>query len=146
MLDIFGGTKKQRLLLSVELRWSVILAAAPCCCSVAKSCLTLCNFVDYNTPTSSVLYCLPDFAQIHVHWMGDANLLILCCPLLLLPSFFPSIRVLSNESVLCIRCLKYWSFSNSSSNKYSEFISFRIDWFEPLAAQGTSLTIPVIRE
>src|SRR5574338_318328 len=65
------------------------------------------------------------------------NHLILC--LLLLPSVFPSIRVFSNESVLCIRWLKYWSFSFSinPSNEYSGLISFRIDWFDLLAVQGT---------
>ena len=67
--------------------------------------------------------------------------LILCCPLLLLPSVFPSIRVFSNESVLCIRWLKYWSFSISPSNEYSGLISFRIDWFDLLAVQGTLKTL-----
>ena len=67
------------------------------------------------------------------------NHLILCCPLLLLPSIFPSIRVFSNESVLCIRWPKYWrfSFSISPSNEYSGLISFRMDWFDLLAAWGT---------
>ena len=63
--------------------------------------------------------------------------LILCCPLLLLPSIFPSIRVFSNESVLCIRWPKYWSFSISPSNEYSGLISFRMDWLDLLAVQGT---------
>ena len=68
-----------------------------------------------------------------------SNHLILCCPLLLLPSIFPSIRVFSNESVLCIRWPKYWSFSFSisPSNEYSGLISFRIDWFDLLTVQGT---------
>ena len=66
-----------------------------------------------------------------------SNHLILCGPLLLLPSIFPSIRVLSNESVLCIRWPKYWSFSFSLSNEYSGLISFRIDWFDLFAVQGT---------
>ena len=63
----------------------------------------------------------------------------LCHPLLLLPSIFPSIRVFSNKSVLCIRWPKYWSFtfSLSPSNEYSRLISFRIDWFDLLAVQGT---------
>ena len=67
------------------------------------------------------------------------NHLILCCPLLLLPSVFPSIRVFSNESVLRIRWPKYWSFSFniSPSNEYSGLISFRIDWFDLLDVQGT---------
>ena len=65
------------------------------------------------------------------------NHLILCRPLLLLPSIFPSIRVFSNEQVLCIRWPKYWSFSFSLSNEYSGLISFRIDWFDLFAVQGT---------
>ena len=67
------------------------------------------------------------------------NYLILCRPLLLLPSIFPSIRVFSNESVLRIRWPKYWNFSLSisPSNEYSGMISFRIDWFDLLAVQGT---------
>ena len=66
-----------------------------------------------------------------------SNHLILCRPLLLLPSIFPSIRVFSNESVLRIRWSKYWSFSISPSNEYSGLISFRIDWFDLLEVQGT---------
>ena len=67
------------------------------------------------------------------------NHLILCCPLLFLPSIFPSIRVFPNESVLCIRWSKYWSFSFSvsSSSEYSGLISFRMDWLDLLAVQGT---------
>ena len=65
-----------------------------------------------------------------------SNHLILCHPLLLLPSIFPSIRVFSSESVLCIRWPNYWSFSISPFNKYSGLISFRIDWFDLLAVQG----------
>ena len=63
--------------------------------------------------------------------------LILYRPRFLLPSIFPSIRVFSNESVLCIRWLKYWSFSISPSNEYSGLISFRMDWVDLLAVQGT---------
>ena len=66
-----------------------------------------------------------------------SNHLILCCHPLLLPSIFPSIRVFSNESVFHIRWPKYWSFSISSSNEYAGLISFRIDWFDLLALQGT---------
>ena len=69
--------------------------------------------------------------------------LILCRPLLLLPSIFPSIRVFSNESVLCIRWPKYWSFSFSisSSNEYSGLISFRMNWLDILVVQGTLKTL-----
>ena len=71
-------------------------------------------------------------------WVMPSNLLILCLPLLLLLSTFPSMRVFSNESVLCIRWPKYWSFSFSisPSNEYSGLISFRMDWFDLLAVQG----------
>ena len=67
-----------------------------------------------------------------------SNHLILCCPLLLLPSIFPSNRVFSHESALCIKWPKYWrfSFSVSPANEYSGLISFRIDWLDLLAAQG----------
>ena len=66
-----------------------------------------------------------------------SNHLILCCPLLLLPSIFPNIRVFSNESVLRIRCPKYWSFSISPPNEYSWLISYRMNWFDLLAVQMT---------
>ena len=68
-----------------------------------------------------------------------SNHLILCCPLLLLPSIFPNIRVFSNESALCIRWPKYWSFSFniSPSNEHPGLISFRMDWLDFLAVQGT---------
>ena len=66
-----------------------------------------------------------------------SSYLILCRPLLLLPSIFPSVRVFLNESALCIRWPKYWSFSISPSNEYSGLISFRIDWFDLLAVQGS---------
>ena len=71
--------------------------------------------------------------------MIPSNHLVLCCPLLLLPSIFPSIRVFSNDSILHIRWPKYWSFSYSisPSNKYSGLMSFRMDWFDLLAVQGT---------
>ena len=73
-----------------------------------------------------------------------SNHLILCHPFLLLPSIFPSIRLFSNESVLCIRWPKYWSFSVSisPSNEYSGLISFRVDWLDLLAIQGTLKSPP----
>ena len=82
---------------------------------------------------------LLEFAQIQVHQITDVIYLILCHFLLLLPSIFLSIRVFSNESALCIRWPRYWSFSFriSHSNEYSGLISFRTDWFDLLAVQGT---------
>ena len=76
---------------------------------------------------------------ISIESVIPSNHLVLGRPLLLLPSSFPSIRVFSNESVLCIRWPKYWifSFSISLSNEYSGLISFRIDWFDPLTVKGT---------
>ena len=83
-----------------------------------------------------VLHNLTELAQTHVHWVSNA---IQPSRPLLLPSIFPSIRVFSNELVLHIRWPKYWSFSVgiSPSNGYSGLISFRIDWFDLLAGQGT---------
>ena len=74
-----------------------------------------------------------------------SNHLILCRPLLLLPSIFPSIRVFSSESVLQIRWPEYWSFSNSPSSEYSVLISFTIAWFDLLAVQGTLESSPATR-
>ena len=108
------------------------------CCSVAKSCLTLCGLMDCSTPGSSVLQYFPEFAQImSIEAMMLSNHFILCHPLLLSASIFLSIRVLSRESDLCIRWPKYWSFSISPSSEYSGLTSFRTDQFAFLADQGT---------
>ena len=88
-------------------------------------------------PKTSLSITIQEFAQTHAESVMPANHLILCRPLLLLPSIFPSVRVFSNESVLSLRWPEYWSFSISPSNEYSGLISFRIDWFDLLAAQGT---------
>ena len=74
---------------------------------------------------------------VSIELVIPSNHLILCRPLLLLPSVFSSIRVFSNESALLIRWLKYWNFSFSPSNEYSGSISLNIDWFDLLAVQGT---------
>ena len=111
-----------------------------CCCSAAQSCLTLCNPMDCSTPGLPVHHYLPQSLKpMSIESVMPSNHLILCRTLLLLPSIFPSIRVFSNESVLRIRRPKYWSFSFniSPSNAYSGLISFRIDWFDLLAVQGT---------
>ena len=91
---------------------------------------------------------LPELAQTHVHRIVmPSNHLIFCCPLLFLPSIFPSIRVFSNESVLRMRWSKYWSFgfSISPSNEYSGLISFRMDWLDLLAVQGTLKSPPTLQ-
>ena len=91
-------------------------------------------------PGPPVHHQLKAFIQTHIHQVVmPSNHLIVCRPLLLLPSIFPSIRVFSSESVLHIWWLKYWSFSLSisPSNEYSGLISFRMDWLDLLAIQGT---------
>ena len=108
-----------------------------CCCSVAQSSPTLHDLMDCSMTGIPVLHHLSELAQIHVHWVSDAKKLILYRPLILLPSIFPSIRVLSNESALHIRWPKYWSFSISPSNECSGLISFRMDWLHLLGVQGT---------
>ena len=82
--------------------------------------------------------------SISIELVMPSNQLILCCPLLLLPSIFPSIGVFSNEMALRITWPKYWSFSFniSPSNEYSGLISFRIDWLDLLAVQGTLKSLP----
>ena len=83
------------------------------------------------------------FKLTSIELVIPSNHLILCCPLLLLPSIFPSIRVFSNESVLCIRWPNWsFSFSISPSNEYSGFISFRMDWLDLLTVQGTLKSLP----
>ena len=108
--------------------------------SVVQSCLTLCDPMDCSTPGLPVHHQLPEFTQtLDIEVVMPSNHLILWSPLLLPPSIFPSIRVFSNESVLCIRWPKYWnlSFSISPSNEYAGLISFRIEWLDLLAVQGT---------
>ena len=110
------------------------------CCLVAKSRPPLCNALDWSTPCSSVLrYLLELLRFMSIELVMLSNHLILYCPILLLPLIFPSIVVFSNELVFHIRWPKYWSFSFSisPSNDYSRSVSFRIDWFDLLAVQGT---------
>ena len=100
--------------------------------------------MDCSTPGLPVPLYLLVCAQTHVHWIISyvINHLILCRPLLLLSSIFPSIRVFSGESILHIRWPQYWSFSLSPSNEYSGLISFRMDWLDLLAVQGTQESSP----
>ena len=99
---------------------------------------TLCGPMDCSTPGFPVHLQLPELTQTQTYSNSvmPSNHLLLCHPLLL-PSVFPSIRVFSNESVLCIRLPKYWSFSISPSIEYSRLISFRMYWLDLLAVQGT---------
>ena len=97
----------------------------------------------HQAPLSSTIsQSLLKFISIELVMLS--NQLILCCPLLLLPSIFPSIRVFSSELALQVLWPKYWSFSlsNSPSNAYSGLISFGIDWFDLLAVQGTLTSSP----
>ena len=119
----------------LQWRWRLLFS-----CWVAQSCPTLCDPMDCSTPGFPVLHQLPEFTQTHVHWIGDV--IHPSCPLSSpssLLSVFPSIRIFFNELALCIKWPKYWSFSFSinPSNEYSGLISFRVDWFDLLAVQGT---------
>ena len=109
--------------------------------SVTQSCRTLCDPMNLSMPGVTVHHQLPESTQTHVHWVSDANQPdgILCRTLLLLPSIFPSMRAFSNDSALYIRWPKYWSFSFniSPSNEHPGLVSFRMDWFDLLAGQGT---------
>ena len=100
--------------------------------SAAQLCLTAARQASLSVANSQSLLKL-----MCIQLVMPSNHLILCRPLLYLPSIFPNIRVFSNESVLHIRWPKYWSFSISPSNEYSGLISFRIDCFDLLAVQGT---------
>ena len=113
--------------------------------SVTQSCLTLCKHMDCRMPGSlSITNSQSLLKPMSIQSVMPFNHLILCCPLLLPPSIFPSIRVFSNESVLHIRWPKYWSFSfsNSPSNEYSGLISFWMDWLDLLTVQGTQESFP----
>ena len=105
--------------------------------SVAQSCLALCGPMDCSMPGLPVHHQLPEFSQTQASVMPSSHL-ILYRPLLLLPSVFPSIRVFSDEPVLHIRWPKYWSFIASVlPMNTQELISFRMDWLDLLAVQGT---------
>ena len=110
-----------------------------CCCSVAQSCLTVTPLTAARQASLSITNSQSLLKLMSIESVIPPNHLILCLPLLLLPSIFPTIRVFSNDSALHIRWLKYWSFSFSISPscEYLGLISFRIDWFGVLAVQGT---------
>ena len=109
-------------------------------CSVAQLCPTLWDYMECSTPGFPVHHHLPELTQTHVHWAGDANQPSHPLSSPPPPTFsLSSIRVFSNRSVHHIRWPKYWSFSFtiSPSNEYSGLISFRMDWLDLLAVQGT---------
>ena len=107
--------------------------------SVVQLCLTICDAMDCSTPGFPITNSWSLLKLMSIESVMPSSHLTLCRPLLLLPSIFPSIRVFSSESVLCIKWPKYWSisFSISPSNEYSGLISFRRDWLDLLAVQGT---------
>ena len=109
---------------------------ACCCCSLAQSCPTLRPHGWQHTGLPVPL-CWRLLKLTSIESAMPSNQLILCRPLLLLPSIFPSTTVFSNESALCIRWPKYWSFVISPPDEYSRLISFRTDWLDLLAVQGT---------
>ena len=111
-----------------------------CCCSVVKSCLTLCDIMDCSTPGFPILCYLQELAQTHIHWVGDAiqpshPLSSLSVPGLNLSQYQGLFQWVNSR----IKWPRYWSFnfSISPSNEYSGLISFRIDWFHLLTVQGT---------
>ena len=95
--------------------------------------------MDYGTLGFAVFHYLSEFTQILVHWISGVHSIndAICCSLLLLPSIFSSIRLFSNELALCLRCRKVLQLQHQSFHVYSGLISFRIDWFDLLAVQGT---------
>ena len=111
--------------------------------SIQFSHSVVCDFLRPHEPQHARPHCPSPTPRVYslmsIELVIPSNHLILCCPLLLLPSIFPSIRIFSNESALFISWPKYWSFSISISlsSEYSGLISFRIDWLDPLAVQGT---------
>ena len=113
----------------------------PCCCRlVAKWCLTLRLRRQQAALSFTIGWSLLKLMSIESLMLS--NHLILCCPLVLLPSTFPSIWVFSNELALHIRWPEYWSFSINPFNEYSGLISFRVDWFDLLEVQGTQESSP----
>ena len=111
-----------------------------CCYSTTWSCPALHDPMDCSTPGFPVLHYLRSLSKFKpIESVMPSNHPILCHPLFLLPSIFPSIRVLSNESALCIRWPKFWSFtfSISPSNEHPGLNSFRIDWLDLLAVQDS---------
>ena len=130
---------KGKIIDNLRTLWKVIKLGNGSC-SVTQSCLTLCDpWIAARQASLSFVISQSSLTLMSIKLVLPSNHFILCRPLLLPPSIFPSIRVFSNESVLLIRWPKYWSFSFSisPSNEYSGLISFRMDWLDLLAVQGT---------
>ena len=140
---VYGVPKSQTRLSMDAMLWVTVrirLLLLYCYCSFSKSCSTLWDTMDCSTSDSFILHYLPQFSQIHVRRVSVmlSNHLILCHPLFLLSSIFPSIKVFYHESTLHIRWPKCWSFSFSISppSEYSGLISFRTGWIDPVV-RGT---------
>ena len=124
----------------MQIKFTMRLSHSVQVSSVVQSCPTLCDTMSCSTPGLPVHHQLPEFTQTHVHRVYDAiqpsNPL---SSLFLLPPIPPSIRVFTNESTLCMRWPKYWSFSLSisPSKEHSDLVSFRMDWLDFFAVQGT---------
>ena len=133
---------RQAIIFVSSLSEKKLLSRSSSHCSLAQSSLTLCDPKDcIVAQQASLSFSMSQtlLKLMFIESVMPSNHLILCCPLLFLPSIFPSIRIFSSESALHIRWPKYWnfSFSISPSNKYLGLISFTIDWFNLLAVQGT---------
>ena len=142
VLQSMGLQSQTQLSNWTELNWS-LQQLCNSCCLVTHSCPTLCDPMDQDCQASlsfTIYWSL--LKLISIKSVMPSSHLNLCCSLLFLPSTFPSIRVFSSESALCIRWPKYWSFSISPSKEYSGLISLRMDWFHLLAVQGTLKSFP----
>ena len=143
LVVIWGGISRQLSFRTFQISINInhIFNLSPIhefCCSVVKLLLILCDPMDCSTLGFPVLRYHPEVAQTHtIQSVMPSNHLIVYRPLPFLPSIFPSIGVISNEPVLHIRWQNYWSFNISLSSKYSGLISFRMDWLDLLAVQGT---------
>ena len=134
--SLYGKKKGGRQRTSSSVKWDQVISVQ--FCSVPQSCPTLCDPWTAARQTSLSITSSQSLVKLmSIQSVMPSNHLILCCPLLLPPSIFPSIRVFSNKLVLHITWPKYWSFSFSPSNEYSGLISFRINWLDLLAVQGT---------
>ena len=118
---------------------TIMMDAAIIRCSLTQSCLTPCSPMDCHAPGFPVLHHLPELARIHVHWVSDPNISSSVVPFSSRPQSFRASGLFSNELALFIKWPKIWSFnfSISPSSEYSGLISFRMDWFDLLAVQGT---------